>query len=156
MSSPDAKDGERKRRRNTLGLLLKDRRRVLKLSQLELARHLGVEPAYVSAIELDRRRPSLPLVRRLADVLGLKPETLLLLSHPEAKLLIGESGQHSSQSTGKDRAWRDFKANDSLLLRHNVKPEELKLLSRVRRLGEIRHPRDFLHILNAIRQAIED
>jgi hypothetical protein len=96
------------------------------------------------------------LVRRLADVLGLKRERLLLLSHPEAKLLIGENRQNSTQSTGKDRAWRDFKANESLLLRHNVKPEELKLLSRMRRLGEIRHPRDFLHILTAIRQAIED
>jgi transcriptional regulator with XRE-family HTH domain len=156
MSSPDAKDVEHKRRRKTLGLLLKDRRSALKLSQLEVAKHLGVEPAYISAIELDRRRPSLPLVRRLADVLGLKRERLLLLSHPEAKLLIGENRQNSTQSTGKDRAWRDFKANESLLLRHNVKPEELKLLSRMRRLGEIRHPRDFLHILTAIRQAIED
>jgi transcriptional regulator with XRE-family HTH domain len=156
MSPPDANDVDRKTRRKTLGLLLKDRRRALKLSQLELARHLGVEPAYVSAMELDRRRPSLPLALRLADVLGLKRERLLLLSHPEAKLLIGENRQNSRQSSGKDRAWRDFKANESLLLRHNVKPEELRLLSRVRQLGEIRHARDFLHILNAIRQAIED
>jgi transcriptional regulator with XRE-family HTH domain len=156
MLSPDDKDVGRIKRRKTLGLLLKDRRHALKLSQLDLAKHLGVEPAYISAIELDRRRPSLPLVRRLADVLGIKRETLLLLSHPEAKMLIGENRRNFTQLTGKDRAWRDFKANESLLLRHNVKPQELRLLSLVRRLGEIRHPRDFLHILNAIRQAIED
>jgi transcriptional regulator with XRE-family HTH domain len=156
MSSPEAKDVEGKKRRQSTGLLLKDHRLVLKLSQRELARRLGVAPAYISAIESDRRRPSLPLVRRFADVLGLNRETLLLLSHPEAKLLIGENRQNSTEPTGKDRAWRDFKANESLLLRHNVKPQELRLLSRLRRLGEIHHPRDFLHILNAIRQAIED
>jgi transcriptional regulator with XRE-family HTH domain len=106
-------------------LLLKDHRLALKLSQRELARRLGVAPAYVSAIESDRRRPSLPLVRPFADVLGLNLETLLLLSHPEAKLLIGEDRRNSKEPTGKDRAWRDFKANESLLLRHNVKPQEL-------------------------------
>jgi transcriptional regulator with XRE-family HTH domain len=135
--------------------VLKDHRLGLGLTQLDVAKRLGVEPAYISAIELDRRRPSLPLVRRLADILGLQRETLFLLSHPEAKLLMGRDRRKLERS-GKDQAWRDFKADEALLARHNVNPQELRILSHVRRLGKIRHPRDFLHILNTIRQALEE
>jgi transcriptional regulator with XRE-family HTH domain len=143
-------------RPHTLGLVLKNHRRGLQLTQNDLAKRLGVEPAYISAIELDRRRPSLPLVRRLADVLGIKRETLFLLSHPEAKSLIRKSAAPQPQRIAKDRAWRDFKEDEALLVRYDVKPQELRWLAHLARLGKIRRARDFLYILNAIRQALED
>jgi transcriptional regulator with XRE-family HTH domain len=140
----------------TLGLVLRDRRRVLGLTQLELAKRIKVESAYISAIEADRRRPSLGLLGRIADVLGVRRERLFLLSHPEAKSLIKTAPDASSRSRRKDHAWKEFKANQALLTRYGVKPEELRCLSQVRRLGNVRRPYDFLHILNAIRQALED
>jgi hypothetical protein len=52
--------------------------------------------------------------------------------------------------------WRDFAGNKALLARHNVKPREMKVLSQVNLLGKITAPRNFLFILNAIRQAVEE
>jgi transcriptional regulator with XRE-family HTH domain len=155
MSAAPPKAPEANRPRRTLGPVLKQHRRALGLSQLELAKRLGVEAGYISSMEADRRRPSLTLVRRLADILRIERETLFLLSHPEAKLLVGKRPSRQAPPE-EDRAWREFKANETLLARHNVKPEELALLSQVRRLGKIRDKRDFLQILNSIRQALED
>jgi hypothetical protein len=42
------------------------------------------------------------------------------------------------------------------LARHQVKPRELKVLSQVNLLGTITAPRQFVFILNAIRQAVEE
>jgi hypothetical protein len=52
--------------------------------------------------------------------------------------------------------WRDFAGNKALLARHNVKPREMKVLSQVNLLGKITAPRNFMFILNAIRQAVEE
>jgi transcriptional regulator with XRE-family HTH domain len=59
-----------KRTRN-LGELLKARREGLSLTQRSLAQKLGVEASHVAFIESGRRKPSLKLVGRIADTLGL-------------------------------------------------------------------------------------
>lgn len=138
----------------TLGQVLKNQRAILGLTQRELARKLDVKPSHVAYLETDRRRPSLALLSRIADVLGLEKEPLFLLAHPEASSLLSARREPAARST-PDQVWRDFAGNKALLARHNVKARELKVLSQVNLLGKITAPRHFLFILNAIRQAVE-
>ncbi len=37
---------------------------------------------------------------------------------------------------------------------HNITDQEMEILSRVAKMGEVRAPRDFIFILNTIRQAL--
>jgi transcriptional regulator with XRE-family HTH domain len=142
-------------KKKTLGPVLKRQREALALTQRELARKLNVKPSHVAYLENDRRRPSLALLSKIADVLGLEKEPLFLLAHPEASSLLG-ARREASEPRMRDQAWRDFSGNKALLARHNVKPRELRVLSQVNMLGKISAPRNFLFILNAIRQAVED
>jgi|SRR5579862_278848 transcriptional regulator with XRE-family HTH domain len=71
------------RRGETLGQVLKQRRRALGFTQRELADVLGVKAGHITHLENGRRRPSLSLLGRLAEVLGLDKEPLFLLAHPE-------------------------------------------------------------------------
>jgi transcriptional regulator with XRE-family HTH domain len=75
--------------KKTLGEVLKDRRAVLRLTQRELALKVGVKPGHVAYLENNRRRPSLGLLSRIADVLGLPKELLFVLAHPDASSLLG-------------------------------------------------------------------
>lgn len=141
-------------KKRTLGEVLKEQRGILGLTQRALALKLGVKPSHVAYLEKDRRRPSLALLSRIADVLGLPKESLFVLAHPEASSLLG-SYREAAPRNSPDQVWRDFTGNKALLARHNVKPRELKVLSQVNLLGKITAPRHFLFILNAIRQAVE-
>src|SRR5712691_5606834 len=66
---------------NKLGESLKSRREALGLTQRALALKLGVEASHVAFIESGRRKPSLKLVARIADTLGLDRQELLVLEH---------------------------------------------------------------------------
>ena len=143
-------------RKTTLGPLLKRQRLALDLTQRELALRLGVKASHIAYLEAGRRRPSLSLLSRLADVLGLKKEPLFLLTHPEARELIGAAREPARRSDDRKQAWRSFVANKALLARHAVKPRELQVLSHVNLLGRVSAPRHFLFILNSIRQAVEE
>jgi transcriptional regulator with XRE-family HTH domain len=142
-------------KKKTLGQVLKQRREILGLTQRELAHKLNVKPSHVAYLENDRRRPSLGLVSRLAEVMGLEKEPLFLLAHPEASSLLAER-REAEPERDPDRVWRDFTSNKAMLARYNVKPRELKVLSQVNMLGKITAPRNFLFIHNAIRQAVEE
>jgi transcriptional regulator with XRE-family HTH domain len=143
-------------KKKTLGQVLKGQREMLGLTQRELAIKLEVKPSHVAYLEKDRRRPSLGLVSRIANVLGLEKEALFLLAHPEASTLLTGRRDPAAPSRNPDQVWRDFAGNKAMLARHNVKPRELKVLSQVNLLGKIAAPRQFLFILNAIRQAVEE
>jgi transcriptional regulator with XRE-family HTH domain len=47
------------------------------VKQGSFARSIGVTQSYLSALESDKRRPSLRLVERIADELGVPPNTIL-------------------------------------------------------------------------------
>ena len=141
-------------KKKTLGYVLKGQREILGLTQRELASKLDVKPSHVAYLEKDRRRPSLGLVSRIADVLGLEKEPLFLLAHPEASSLL-TGRRDPAARRDPDQVWRDFTGNKALLARHSVKARELKVLSQVNLLGKITAPRHFLFILTAIRQAVE-
>jgi len=147
--------GQKRSSKPTLGKLLQKQRHALGLTQRELAVQLGVKPAHVAYLETDRRRPSLGLLSRIATVLGLDREKLFALAHPEASSLMSSCAK-TKHPVAKDQAWREFRYNKALLARHQVRPRELQVLAQVNLLGKVTAPRNFLFILNAIRQAVDE
>ena len=137
----------------TFGKVIKDARLSLGLSQLSLARKLGVRASHIGYLEQGRRRPSLTLLTALADELGVDKERLFLLSHPEAKDLI-KSSTRKGTTSNKRNSWQELLADKAALVRNKVTTKELRVLSHISLLGVLK-PRDYLFILNAIRQAIK-
>ena len=58
------------------GTRIRERRTARKLKQADLARMVGISPAYLNLIEHNRRRVSETVLEALAEVLGLDPEAL--------------------------------------------------------------------------------
>jgi transcriptional regulator with XRE-family HTH domain len=141
-------------KKNTLGQVLRRRREMLGLTQRELSRRLGVKSSHVTYLESDRRRPSLGLLSRIADVMGMERERLFLLAHPEASSFVVSHPEAPGKNA--QQIWDDFASNEALIARHNINPAELKVLSQISLLGKVTAPRNFLFILNAIRQAVEE
>src|SRR5260370_33835566 len=111
--------------RNTknLGELLKARREGLGLTQRSLALKVGVEASHIAFIESGRRKPSLKLVARIADTLGVDRQELLVLAHPEAKALLAEPQFETSRKTAP--SWQRFIKDHALLARYHVTQREL-------------------------------
>jgi len=61
----------------SLGKRIKKRRQILKITQQELAQALGITPQHVSAIEQDKGAPSLALLPKLAEELGVSVDYLV-------------------------------------------------------------------------------
>jgi hypothetical protein len=81
--------------------------------------------------------------------------SLFALAHPEARSFLS-TPRDAAPPQEHDQAWHEFAGNDALLARHQVKPRELQVLSQVNSLGRVTAPRQFVFILNAIRQAVEE
>src|SRR5437764_9032318 len=105
------------RNTNQVGDALRSGRRGLGLTQLALAEKLGVEASHIAFIESGRRKPSFKLVGRIADILGLDPQNLLILAHPEAKALIAEAKPQTHKKVAP--SWQRFIENRELLARYN-------------------------------------
>jgi transcriptional regulator with XRE-family HTH domain len=131
------------------GSVIRARRRQLNLTQEELARRIRTSVPYIGHLETGKRHPSEKIVTRLAEVLGLEPRDLFFLANPGTKRLISRNQESNSASV-----WESFCKNESLRKIHNISDQEMQALSGVSRLGEARDPRDFLFILNTIRQAL--
>jgi len=134
---------------NQLSEKVRSRRKSLGLTQRSLAQKLGVEASHVAFIESGRRKPSLKLVARLADILGFDRQNLLILSHPEAKDLITEAKQETRPKPAP--SWQRFVSNRELLARYNVMDRELRALENLSFLGTVRTSKEFLAILTLIR-----
>jgi transcriptional regulator with XRE-family HTH domain len=150
--SADAK--RRRCSKSTLGEVLQKRRHALGMTQRELANRLGVKGAHVAYLEGGRRRPSLGLLGRIGEVLGLDRERLFALAHPEASSIFGRKQPQAAAAKGA--AWTEFSQNRALRVQHQINARELKILSQVNLLGKISSPRHFMFILNAIRQAVDE
>jgi transcriptional regulator with XRE-family HTH domain len=61
----------------TVGQRTRMRRQALKLTQQELAEGIGMSPQHISAIEQDKRAPSLPSLAKLAEELGVTIDYLV-------------------------------------------------------------------------------
>ena len=133
------------------GTMIREARNSLRLTQRDLASMVGVKASHIAYIEGAQRNPSLSLLRRLADTLGLNRRELLFLIHPDAKHLTDEDTSKSANS--KPDGWRRFSTNQALLRRYNITSAELKVLRQVNSLGPVSNPRNFLFVLNSIRMA---
>jgi transcriptional regulator with XRE-family HTH domain len=136
--------------KRTLGSVVKEARDGARMTQRDLAAALGVKASHIAYIENGRRRPSISLINRLAETLGLSAKELFVLAHPEAKQIV--EGDRPAGGRG-DSAWHRFVANKALIRRHGISPAELKMLKQVSMLSHVAHPGHFIFILNAIRQA---
>lgn len=133
----------------SLGAVLRERRRQLELTQAQVAAKIRCQPNYVGYLEADQRRPSATVIARLAKALDLDSSELYFLAHPQAGALIGR------ERTDPESAWEKFKGNKPLHTRHTITAAELAALGRVAALGPVRTERDFLFILQTIRQALK-
>ena len=60
-----------------LGKRIKEKRQTLDITQEELADSIGTTPQHISAVEQDKRTPSLQLLVKLAEELGTTIDGLL-------------------------------------------------------------------------------
>jgi transcriptional regulator with XRE-family HTH domain len=134
----------------TLGRTLLRRRKQLGLTQAQVAARVVVRPNYVGYLEADARRPSPKVVIKLAKVLDLDPQELFFLANPQVRAVV------EPRPPARGSTWERFKKDKRLQTRHGVTRAELRALERVSALGPVHSERDFLFILQAIRQALTD
>jgi hypothetical protein len=79
----------------------------------------------------------------------LNPSELFFLANPGTRVLISEQPKSSGLS-----AWDAFVRDEKARKIHNITDQEMETLSRVARMGDVQGPRDFIFILNTIRQAL--
>jgi len=133
-----------------LGTVLRRRRRQLEMTQAEVAAKVGCRPNYIGYLEADTRRPSPSVVVKLARALDLDPRELFLLSNPVVRDLVAPREQP------RGSVWEQFRANKRLHTRYGITRAELAALQSISALGTVRTRRDYLFILQAIRQALSD
>ena len=135
--------------KRTLGSIVKAARDDARMTQRDLAAAVGIKASHVAYIENGRRRPSISLINRLGEALGLNAKELLLLAHPEARQIV----DGDRMSPKRTNSWERFVSNRALVRRHTITQAELKVLKQVSMLEQVAHPMHFVFILNAIRQA---
>ena len=138
------------RQRLSLGRVLRRRRRQLELTQAQVATKVGCRANYIGYLESGARRPSQKLLFKLARALDLDSHELFLLANPQVRDVV------AAQSDTREPAWERFKANRRLHTRQGITAAELDALESVATLGPVRSQRDFLFILQTIRQALDD
>ena len=131
------------------GQMIRDRRRQLELTQDELAHRIRTSTPYIGHIESGKRHPSDQILARLADVLGFDRRELFFLANPNAKEMLTPKVEASELS-----AWDEFSRDQQVHQLHQINSRELDMLSQVAMMGEVRSSRDFIYILNTIRQSM--
>lgn len=131
------------------GQVIRERRRQCELTQYQVAGKIGTSTPYVGHLECGKRHPSDEVVSRLADALGFNRRELFFLANPKAKELF-----HSPEPASASSAWEDFRRDDKLHQVHSINAQEMSMLSHVALMGEVRHKRDFIYILNTVRHAL--
>jgi transcriptional regulator with XRE-family HTH domain len=147
--------GERKpsmpnRTERSFGAAIRERRRQLDLTQEEVGTRIGTSTPYIGHLESGKRHPSEKVIARLSEVLGLPSRDLFFLANPRARDLINE--RHNDRRRG---SWEEFRRDARMRRAFHISAEEMELLARIADMGEVRAPRDFVYILNSVRQALE-
>jgi transcriptional regulator with XRE-family HTH domain len=139
----------RKKEQRAFGQVLRERRRKLDLTQNEVARRIKTSTPYVGHLEAGKRHPSDKVIARLAEVLGLERRELFFLANPAAMALV-----RNDESERRASSWDEFRRDDHTRRLHNISSDEMAVLEKIARLGEITTARDFIYILNTIRHAL--
>ncbi len=129
--------------------LIRKRRRQMDLTQGEVARRIGASIGYITLLESGRRHPSEKVISKLANVLGLDQRELFFCANPSTERLMSEQQRAEGRSV-----WDEFRADERLHKLHDITEQEMRTLSQVALMGEVRSPRDFVFILNTIRHAL--
>jgi transcriptional regulator with XRE-family HTH domain len=133
----------------TFGAVIRERRRQLDLTQDEVGKRIKTSTPYIGHLEAGKRHPSEKVVARLSEVLGLESRELFFLANPRARGLLSTSNSGPRRS-----AWEEFRRDERIRRAHNISADEMDVLERIAAMGEARAARDFIYILNAIRQAL--
>jgi transcriptional regulator with XRE-family HTH domain len=133
----------------TFGTVIRERRRQLDLTQDEVGRRIKTSTPYIGHLEAGKRHPSEKVVARLSEVLGLESRELFFLANPHARGLLSTANSKPQRS-----AWEEFRRDERIRRAHNISADEMDVLERIAAMGEARAARDFIYILNAIRQAL--
>jgi transcriptional regulator with XRE-family HTH domain len=133
----------------TFGAVIRERRRQLDLTQEDVATRIKTSTPYIGHLESGKRHPSEKVIARLGEVLGLESRDLFFLANPRTRDLLS-----TANSGGRRSAWEEFRRDDRIRRAHNISTEEMDVLGRVASMGEAHAARDFIYILNAIRQAL--
>ena len=136
--------------KRTLGSVVKEARDKARMTQRDLAAAVAIKASHVAYIESGQRKPSISLINRLSETLGLDARELLVLAHPEAKQIVDGTGPATKKGNG---AWPRFLSNQALFRRYAITKGELKILEQIAMLQPVARPGQFIFILNAIRQA---
>jgi transcriptional regulator with XRE-family HTH domain len=131
------------------GQMIRDRRRQLELTQEELARRIRTSTPYIGHIESGKRHPSDEILTRIADVLGFDRRELFFVANPTTRAMLTPKSRSSDGS-----AWDEFRNDRQLHQLHQINSRELDMLMQVAMMGEVRSSRDFIYILNTIRQSL--
>jgi transcriptional regulator with XRE-family HTH domain len=115
-----------------------------------VARRIRTSTPYIGHLEANKRRPSIVVINRLAEVLGLDRRDLFVLANPRVVDLL-----ESNENDRRKSAWDEFRTGAQIQRAHQITAEEMKLLSMVASMGEVVSPRDFVFILNAVRHALD-
>jgi len=137
------------RKTGTFGGVIRERRRQHDLTQGDVARLIGTSTPYVGHLEANKRHPSEDIVSRIADALGFDRRELFFLANPKAKEIL-----HMPRSEPKTSAWDEFRRDRRMRRTHGINSTEMDMLSRVALMGQVRSTRDFIYILNTVRQAL--
>lgn len=119
------------------GSLIRERRRQLDMKQEEVARRVGASPSYIANLEAGIRRPSEKLVTKIADVLGLKARELFLYTIPKIANFLSVANIPDEGS-----AWDRFPKDEALREAYKITDQEVKILSRLAMMGEVRALQD--------------
>ncbi|MBI4515457.1 MAG: helix-turn-helix domain-containing protein [Deltaproteobacteria bacterium] len=132
----------------SFGNVIKRRRRQLEQTQAQIAEKVGCRPNYIGYLEVGARHPSPKVVTKLAKALDLDEQEMFLLANPGLRSMV------APQSAPEGSAWERFKANKRMHTRHGITRAELSVLEAVSKIGPMCEQRDFLFILQAIRQGM--
>jgi transcriptional regulator with XRE-family HTH domain len=141
--------------KNGLGRLIKQKRKELQLTQRALAKKLGVEASHVAYLEGGKRKPSLTLMARLEDALGVSRQQIFLLSHPEAAEVVNPVDRIPSRAERAD-GWRQLVTDRAFVKRHQITHRELRAFKELSLLGYVLSRHQLLAILTMIREPRED
>ena len=130
--------------------IIRDRRRQLDLTQREVAIRIKTSTPYVGHLESGKRHPSERILSRLAEVLRIDRRELFFLANPGTKVLLDEEQAAVQESS----AWEEFRSDASMHRLHQITARELYMLSQVALMGQVRTSRDFIYILNTVRQSL--
>jgi transcriptional regulator with XRE-family HTH domain len=134
----------------TFAQMIRQRRRQLGWTQREVALGAGTSIPYIGHLEANKRHPSERVLLRLSNILGLDLRDLYLIANPLAAGLLKPSKALNGKSS-----LEALRADRTLQRIHNITPDEMKFLSALADLGEIKEVRDLVHIIQIVRLSLK-